>query len=154
MPVDQITNPTAQEGETYLSGGQVVELYQFDPAGAGTLVNGSLVALQTLTAPSLGPALIRPTTTTQGFNILGIVVGAPTGGITPGGIVMVCVEGFALALFGATTTAQHLALSSTTTAGICLDSASATLGQTIAVILEAVTIASGTALVPVYVHKM
>ena len=82
-------------------------------------------------------------------------ISAPTGGYLPGAVgVQVVVEGWALALFGANTTAGHLALSSTVTAGICVDAAAATLGQTIAYILESVTIGAGTALVPVYVHKM
>ena len=154
MPVDLAVNPTAEESETYLGGGIVTGYYQFDPAGSGTILNGTACAFQTLTAPSIGPLLIRPTTTTQGFNIAGVAIGAPTGGYLPGSIVQIVVEGWALALFGATTTAQHLALSSTGTAGIFVDSASATLGQTMGVILEAVTISSGTALVPIYVHKM
>ena len=155
MPVDQITNPTAQESEAYISGGRVVEYYQFDSAGSGTMPNGTLVTLQALTSPSVGPALIRQSTTTADFKMLGVVTNAPTGGYLPGQVVEVCVEGFCLALFDAHNTTQgHLGLQSVTTAGSLVDSATATLGQTMCTVLETVVIAAGTALVPVYVHKM
>lgn len=155
-PVDQITNPTAEEGETYISGGRVLEYYQFDPAGSGTMPNGTVVSLQNLTSPSTGPALIRQSQTgTVDFKMLGVVTNAPTGGYLPGQIVEVCVEGFCLALFDANnTTAGHLGLQSSTSNGALTDNAAATLGKTLAVVLESVNIASGTALVPVYVHKM
>jgi hypothetical protein len=155
MPVDQITNPTAEEGEAYLGGGQVVEMYQYDPAASGNLLNGMTVALEALTSPSVGPVLIKKATTTPDFLMLGIVTGAPTGGYTPGQVVEVVVDGYALALFDANnTTAGHLGLQSSTTAGDLTDSATATLGKTMCTILSSVTIASGSALVPVYVHKM
>lgn len=155
MPVDQLTNATAQEGETYIGGGQVVETYQYDSSQSGNLVNGTLVAVESLTSPSIGPALIKKATTTPDFLMLGVVINAPTGGYTPGSIVEVVVEGWCLALFDANnTTAGHLGLQSSTTAGSLTDSATATLGKTMCTILEAVTISSGTALVPVYVHKM
>lgn len=155
MPVDQIPNPAATESETYIGGGQVVEMYTYDSSQSGNLTNGMLVAIETLTAPSIGPALIKKATTTPDFLMLGIVINAPTGGYTPGSVVEVVVEGWALALFDANnTTAGHLGLQSSTTAGSLTDSATATLGKTMCTILEAVTIASGTALVPVYVHKM
>jgi hypothetical protein len=155
MPVDQIMNPTAEESETYISGGRLLEYYQFDPAGAGTMPNGTLVSLQNLTSPSVGPALIRQSTTVVDFKLLGVVTNAPTGGYVPGQVVEVCVDGFCLALFDAhNTTAGHLGLQSVTTAGSLVDAAAAVLGQTMCVVLEAVTIGAGTALVPVYVHKM
>lgn len=155
MPVDLITNPTAEESESYISGGRVVEYYQYDSSQSGNLVNGTLVAMESLTSPSTGPALIKKATTTPDFLMLGVVTNAPTGGYAPGSVVEVCVEGFCLALFDANnTTAGHLGLQSSTTAGSLTDSATATLGKTMCTILEAVTISSGTALVPVYVHKM
>jgi hypothetical protein len=155
MPVDSIIQPTTEEGESYISGGRVVEYYQYDSAQSGNLVNGTLVAIETLTSPSVGPALIKKATTTPDFLMLGVIVNAPTGGVAPGGIAEVCVEGFCLALFDANnTTAGHLGLQGATTAGSLTDSATATLGKTMCTILESVTISSGTALVPVYVHKM
>ena len=155
MPVDQLVQSTTQEGLTYIGSGKVVEQYQFDPAGSGTIANGTLVSLQNLTSPSVGPVLIRQSTTTADFKMLGVAINPPTGGYLPGSIVQVVVEGYALALFDAhNTTAGHLGLQSVTTAGSLVDNAAATLGQTMCVVLESVTIASGTALVPVYVHKM
>ena len=155
MPVDQIVQPTTQEGETYIASGNVIALHQFDPAGAGVILSGQLVSLQNLTAPSTGPVLIRQSTTVVDFKLLGIAINAPTGGYLPGSIVQVVVEGFVLALFDAhNTTAGHLGLQSVTTAGTLVDAAAATNAQTLGVVLEAVTIASGTALVPFYVHKM
>lgn len=155
MPVDQIINSTAEEGETYISGGRVVEYYRYDPSASGNLINGTLVTLEALTSPSTGPVLIDKATTTPDFLMLGVIVNAPTDGVAPGGVAEVCVEGFCLALFDANdTTAGDLGLQSATTAGSLTESATATLGKTMCTILESVTIASGTALVPVYVHKM
>jgi hypothetical protein len=154
MPVDQLVNPLAEENEPS-SNGSVVEYYQYDPAQSGNLINGNLVAFEDLTSPSTGPVLIKKATTTPDFRMLGVVVEAPTGGYTPGSAVAVQVEGPALALFDANNTSvNHLGLQSSTTAGSLTDSATATLGKTMCTIMEAVTIASGTALVPVYLHKM
>jgi hypothetical protein len=153
-PSKELVNPLAGEGED-ASYSSVVEYYQYDSAASGNLVNGNVVALEDLTAPSTGPVLIKKATTTPDFRMLGVVVDAPTGGYTPGSSVAVLVEGIALVLFDANNTVvNHLGIQSSTTAGTLTDSSTATLGKTMALVLEAVTIASGTALVPCYVHKM
>lgn len=89
------------------------------------------------------------------FLMWGIVVDPPTGGYTPGSAVMVLVRGIAQCLFDANnTTAGHLAIQSSTTAGTLTDSATATLAKTMGTILQTATISSGTALVWVAVGKM
>jgi hypothetical protein len=155
MPVDQIVQPGVQEGETYIASGTVVQTYIYDPAQVGNLVNGNLVSVEALTFPSQGPALIKKSTTTADAFMLGVVINAPTGGYTPGSVVMVQTEGFCLALFDAhNTTAGGYGLQSVTTAGSLVYNAAATNALTMCVVLENVTIASGTALVPVYLHRM
>lgn len=150
-PVNQITNPLAEESEAASNGG-VVEVWEYDSAQSGNLVNGTLVAVET---GAQSPPLIKKATTTPDFLMLGIIVDAPTGGYTPGSACHVLVEGKVQALFDANnTTAGHLGLQSSTTAGSLTDSATATLGKTMVVVLQTVTIASGTALVWCYVHKM
>lgn len=157
MPVNQLVNPLAEEGES-ASYGAVVEYFQYDPAQSGNLVNGNLVSMEALTAPSTGPVLIKKSTTTPDLLFVGIVVNAPTGGYTPGSAVAVLVKGVALALFDANnTTAGQIAIQSSTTAGTCTegtDAATVQVGTVVGIILESVTIGSGTALVPLYVNKM
>lgn len=152
MPVDLIPNPAASFGETYLGGGVVTEAYL--NSDTVPLPNGTLVSLSPLTAPSLGPVTIKRSTITPDAYMLGVVVNAPTGGVLPGQVATIVTEGYALALFAATTTAGHYALQGTGTAGTCADSATATNAQTLGVVLSSVTIAAGTALVPIYVHRM
>ena len=153
-PAKELVNPLAEEGEDASYGG-VVQYFQYDPAASGNLVNGNLVVLEDLTAPSTGPVLIKKATTTPDFRMLGVVASAPTGGYTPGSSVEVVTEGVCLALFDANNTVvNHLAICSSTTAGTLTDSSTATVGKTMGTILEAVTISSGTALVPIYLHKM
>lgn len=155
MPVDLITNPTAEESETYIGGGQVIETYQYDPAQSGNLLNGNLVVFEDLTAPSTGPVLIKKATTTPDFRMVGVVINAPTGGYTPGSVVQVCVKGWCLALFDANNTVvNNLGICSSTTAGTLTNSATATVGKTMGTVMSAVTISSGTALVPFYCGKM
>lgn len=153
-PSKELVNPLAEEGEDASYSG-VVEYFQYDPAQSGNLVNGNLVVFEDLTAPSTGPVLIKKATTTPDFRMLGIVVDAPTGGYTPGSSVAVITEGIVLALFDANNTVvNNLAICSSTTAGTLTNSATATVGKTMGTIIEAVTIASGTALVPIYLHKI
>lgn len=153
-PVNQLVNPLSEEGESASYGSKTI-MVQYDSAQTGNLVNGNIVALEDLTAPSTGPVLIKKATTTPDFRMLGVVVSAPTGGYTPGSAVEVLTEGIALVLFDANNTVvNHLGIQSSTTAGTLTDSSTATLGKTMCTILEAVTIGSGTALVPCYVHKM
>lgn len=149
MPVDQLVNPLAEENEG-ASYGRVVEYFQYNPAASGNIQNGTAIKSIDLTAPSTGPILITPTSTTPDNRFVGIVVDAPTGGYTPGSSVAVCVAGPCLALFDANNTVvNEFGIQGATTAGTLTISATATLGRKFIVVLEAVTIASGTALVPV-----
>ena len=103
------------------------------------------------------PIQVILTTTSVDFTHCGVVVGGTSWGSIPvvGGLVMVATEGVVQALFDANnTTAGHLANFSTTTAGTCTDSATATLGKTMGVILQTVTISSGTALVWIHAHMV
>lgn len=153
-PSKELQDPLGGEGESSTNSG-LVEYYQYDPAASGNLVNGNLVVFEDLTAPSTGPVLIKKATTTPDFRMLGVVVDAPTGGYAPGSSVAVAIDGIVLALFDANNTVvNHLAICSSTTAGTLTDSSTATVGKTMGSILEAVTIGSGTALVPIYLHKM
>lgn len=153
MPTNQLVNPLAEESEAASYGG-FTQYFQYDPAQSGNLLNGTVVAIETPLIAG-GTALIKKVTTTPDFLMLGVVVAAPALGYTPGSSVEVLREGVAQVLFDANnTTAGHLAIQSSTTAGTCTDSATATLGKTLGVILQAVTIASGTALVEVLVGKM
>lgn len=154
MPVNQIVNPTAEEGENASYGNHSI-MVEYDSAQSGNLVNGTLVAIEGVTSPPTGPFLIKKTTTTPDFLMLGVVVNAPTGGVAPGGVAEVLTEGICQALFDANNTTQGgLGLQSSTTAGSLTYSATATLGKTMCTILQTLTISSGTALVWVYVHKM
>jgi hypothetical protein len=149
MPVDQLVDPLAEENEnaTY---GRVVEYFQYNPSASGNIQNGTAVKSIDLTAPATGPILITPTSTTPDNRFVGIVVDAPTGGYAPGSSVAVCVAGPCLALFDANNTVvNEFGIQGSTTAGTLTISATATLGRKFIVVLEAVTIASGTALVPV-----
>jgi hypothetical protein len=153
-PAKQITNPLAEEGET-ADNGNLVLVIEYDSAGSGNLVNGTVVAIETVASATGVTKLIKKVTTTPDFLMLGVIVDAPTGGVAPGQAAHVLVEGIAPVLFDANnTTAGHLALQSSTTAGSATDSATATLGKTLGTILASVTISSGTALVDTYVHKM
>lgn len=151
-PVNQLVNTLGQSGETPGTGGFVMQM-EYDSSQSGNLVDGTVVAIE---ANNSGPPfLIKKVTTTPDFLMWGVVVDAPTGGYAPGASVSVLVEGVAQVLFDANNTTQgHLAIQSSTTAGTCTDSATATVGKTLGTILQAVTIASGTALVWVAVHKM
>jgi hypothetical protein len=152
MPVNQLVNTLGQSGETNGTGSFQMVM-EYDSAQSGNLLTGNVVAIE---ANNVGPPfLIKKTTTTPDFLMWGVVVDAPTGGYTPGSAVSVLIEGVVQVLFDANNTTQgHLALQSSTTAGTCTDSATATLGKTLGTILQAVTISSGTALVWVAVHKM
>lgn len=152
MPVDQLINPLAEENEG-ASYGREVRYFQYNPAASGNLQNGEAVKFIDLVAPSTGPLLITATSTTPDNRFVGIVVDAPTGGYAPGQAVAVCVGGFCLALFDANNTVvNEFGIQGATTAGTLTISATATLGRKFIVVLEAVTIGSGTALVPVLIQ--
>jgi len=151
MPVNQLINTLNQSGEGYETGA-FLQVMEYDSAQTGNLLNGTVVAIETGTTT---PWLIKKTTTTPDFLMWGVIVLAPTNGYTPGSACYVVTEGITQVLFDANnTTAGHLALQSSTTAGTCTDSATATLAKTLGTILQTLTISSGTALVWVAVHKM
>lgn len=154
MPVNQIVDPLAEEGENADYGS--VHIYcEYDSSQSGNLTNGMVVAIETVTAPPTTPFLIKKATTTPDFLMLGVVVNAPTGGYTPGSAVDVLIEGIAQVLFDAnSTTAGHAGIQSSTTAGDLTDNATYTVGKTLATVLQTLTISSGSALVWCYVHKM
>jgi hypothetical protein len=158
MPTDQLVNPAGlytagtAGGPVYTAGETVLQAI-YDPGQVGNLVNGNLVSLMPVTAPATGPVNIKKSTTTADAYVLGVVVGATGTGYPPGSNVQVQILGLCLCLFAATTTAGHYALQGTGTAGTLIDSATATNGVTLGVILSSVTIAAGTALVPVYLDR-
>lgn len=153
-PVNQLTNPTAEENEGASYGHLEIECV-YDSAQSGNLTNGMVVAIETVTAPPTGPLLIKKATTTPDFLMLGVVISAPTGGYTPGSVVQVLIDGICQVLFDAnSTTAGHAGIQSSTTAGDLTDNATYTVGKTLATVLQTLTISSGSALVWCYVHKM
>jgi len=164
MPDTQLTNPAAEESEGW-STAQVIEEYVFDPNVTGyNLQNGDVVIISGGYTPSTGVTsatvvsstaypVIAIASTTPGFNNIGVVVNAPTGGYTPGSVVQVCVEGVAQVLCDANNTVfGELLVAGSTTAGAATISASATAGKTIATCLQTATIGSGTALIYGWVH--
>jgi hypothetical protein len=153
MPVNQIVNTLGQSGETPGTGSFQMQM-EYDSAQSGNLNTGNVVAIESGTTT---PWLIKKVTTTPDNYMWGVVVDAPTGGYTPGSSVAVLIEGIVQVLFDANnTTAGHGAIQSSTTAGTCTDSGTATItaGRTLGIILQTATISSGTALVWVAVHKM
>jgi hypothetical protein len=165
MPDTQLTTPTGEEGENW-STAQVIEEFQYDPSvsAATVLTNGMVVIISSGYTPGTGVVtslaaaaypVIRKATTTPGFNNIGVVVNAPTGGYVPGSIVQVCTKGVAQVLCDANnTTFGNLLIAGSTTAGAATASASVTAGKTIAVCLQTATIGSGTALVYGYVDRI
>jgi hypothetical protein len=151
MPVNQLVNTLGQSGEGPGTGSFQMQM-EYDSAQTVNLLNGNVVAIETGTTT---PWLIKKTTTTADFLMWGVVVDAPAGGYTPGSSCSIAVIGVVQALFDANnTTAGHLALQSTTTAGTLTDSATATLAKTMGTILQTATISSGTALVWIALMKM
>jgi hypothetical protein len=162
-PFQDSANPLGAGNETPRIGGAIL-IWACDPAVTAPLV-GDLVELEAYTPVSppgdsgatapTGP-YVRTTETTVNFRIVGVCVGGTTLGTNPvaGGLCMVVLEGPALINMDNTTTVNHLVVASATTAGKGHDAAAAVLGQTIAVVLQAVTISSGTSPVYCYVHKV
>lgn len=151
MPVNQLVNTLGQSGETPGTGAFTMQM-EYDSTQVGNLLNGNVVAIETGTTT---PWLIKKTTTTPDALMWGVVSEAPTGGYTPGSSVTIVITGIMQVLFDANnTTAGHVGIQSSTTAGTLTDAASATVNRTMAVVLQTVTIASGTALVWCAVHKV
>jgi hypothetical protein len=130
-------------------------------------VVGSIVALKPFTipatnadwtssAPTLAKAIKCPDN--AGLRMIGVCVGGSIGGTNPvkTGTVMVLTEGIASVLMFASTTAGHVIIINTAHAGVGKDSATATVGQTLGVLLQTktiTTVAAGVA-VTAYIHKV
>ena len=157
-PSKQITDPLGQSGESY-DYGEEYRYILYDTAVSATTVinNGNIVKVSpTAGLGSLTAQLLcRLTTTTTDFTFLGVAVGAPAGGYVPGQVIKIQIAGVAQVLFDDnSTTVGHLAIQSTNTAGQALDSSTATLGKTLGIILETVTISAAGTLVPVLLRFM
>jgi hypothetical protein len=156
MPSTQITNPLGQSGEDFAYGNEF-QYVQFDPAATGVITSGQIVKVSPVAGIASGTAqlLCRLTSVTADFSFLGVAVGAPAGGYLPGQVVKIAIAGVALVQFDTTTTvALGLALQSAANAGMATYSATATLGKTIGIVLEAVTTPTAGTLIPVLLRFM
>jgi hypothetical protein len=155
MPVAQLTNPAAEENEGASSGVHTISAINGDTVA---LNPGQLVEFVTPFVAGTSQFKVKRSSTTADFLLAGVLTGSSTetsaGTIAVGAACEVIVEGHTQGLFGASTTAGDVVTQSTTTAGICLDAGTTpVLYKTIGVVLNTVTISSGTALVDMYVHK-
>lgn len=154
MPSKQLIDVLGQSGEPFETGGEV-SYFQFDPAGSGVIINGTVVKSKAADASLTGEVLAIATTTTPDFNFLGVAVNAPAGGYLPGQVMQVARTGLVQVLFDDnSTTYGHLALQSAATAGQATDSATATVGKTLGVIEETVTVSAAGTLVLVNLRPM
>jgi hypothetical protein len=154
MPSKSIVNPLGQSGESPDYGVQV-QYVQFNPAGSGVILSGSIVKVAAALTSPTGELLCALTSSAGDFTFLGVAIDAPAGGYVPGQVVKIAVGGVALVLFDDNSTTEgHLAIQSAATAGQATDSATATVGKTLGVILESVTISAAGTLVPVLVRIM
>lgn len=154
MPSTQISDPLGQSGEDFTYGNEF-RYVQFDPAGSGVIINGSVVKAKATLASTTAELLAILTTSTPDFTFIGVAVGAPAGGYKPGDVMKIVISGVALVLFDANnTTFGHLALQSAATAGNATDSATATLAKTLGVILETATVGAANTLLPVLLRIM
>lgn len=154
MPAKSIVNPLGQSGENP-DNGLEVQYYQFDPAASGTILTGQIVKAKASLASSTSPVLAITTSSTGDFTFLGVAINAPAGGYLPGQVIEVATAGKVNVLFDDnSTTFGHLAIQSAATAGQATDSATATLGKTLGVILETVTVSVAGTLVPVLLRFM
>lgn len=165
MPFLDASNPLAAGNETprYEQAIMTFGVTNTTLPGIGTLVQVKApytppsTTLDWPTA-SAAPAILRgiKAATAGNFYGVGVCIGGATLGTAPvkGGTIMVCAMGYALVRFKATTTAGHVVIVSTSTAGNAKTAATATLGKTYGVVLKAVTISAGTALVPCFIEKV
>lgn len=153
-PSKQIVNPLGTEGEAFDYGNDFIYV-QFDPAGSGVIITGTVVKSKATLATTTSEVLAIATTSTPDFTFLGVAVGAPAGGYKPGDVMKIATTGVVQVLFdNNSTTYGHLALQSAATAGNATDSATATLAKTLGVILETVTVSAANTLVPVLLRIM
>jgi hypothetical protein len=140
------------------------ENYVWNPASTATPALGQIVKILTITTAQTGgdgvytPAYVDVIAHgTLTFTFAGVVVGGSAYGVAPivGGLTMVATQGIVQALFdNNSTTAGHLALQSAAVDGEATDSATATLGKTIGIILQSVTVSAAGTLVPILVRQM
>ena len=141
-----IGDPGAQESESAEMGISYVQVVNGDTV---SLPNGTLVEVITPFDPTAGAFTVKRSATTADFLLLGIVAG---GAIPVGGSGRVTVEGVALALFDAATTAGDVVTQSTGTAGDCKDnSTTAVASKTIGTVLKSNAVSPYTSYI--YVHK-
>lgn len=156
MPSKQIIDVLGQSGEEFEIGNDF-QYVQFDPAGSGVIINGSVVKVSAALTGQAGVVQLlgKLTSSTPDFTFIGIAVGAPAGGYKPGAVMKIVTTGLVNVLFdNNSTTEGHLALQSAATAGNATDSATATLGKTLGIILETVTVSAANTLVPVLLRIM
>jgi hypothetical protein len=154
MPSKQIVDALGQSGEAFEYGGDV-QYWQFDPASSGVIISGTVVKMKASIASSAVQAVAIATTATPDFTFLGVAVNAPIAGYTPGQVMQVAVSGVVNVLFDANnTTFGHLALQSAATAGNATDSATATVGKTLGVVMSTQTVGAANTLVPVLLRIM
>lgn len=144
-PSKQIVDPLGQSAEVFEYGNDFIYV-EFDPAGSGVIASGNVVEVSAALASTTAQMLCKLTSSTGNFEFLGAAVDAPAGGYLPGQVVKIATTGVVKVLFDDnSTTFGHLALQSAATAGQATDSATATVGKTLGVILETVTVsAAGT----------
>jgi hypothetical protein len=160
MPIGQLDNPAAANSDIYsgLTGAQL-ETTDIDCVNGDSvaLISGTLVEVVTPYVSGAGVKFqVKRSSTTVDFLLLGVVVGAPTGGVPVGGICQVRTEGpVNMLMDNSSTTLGHPVIQSTTTLGNGHDnSTTAVLGQTIGVCLQTLTISAVNTLVSVLLHKM
>lgn len=154
MPSKQITNPLSEENEAGDYGNEFVYI-QFDPAASGTIAEGQVVKFKGNLASAIAQSLAITTASTGDFTFIGVAVSAPAGGYLPGSVLKIAISGRVNVLFdNNSTTYGHLAIQSAATAGNATDSATATLGKTLGIILETVTVSAANTLVPVWLRIM
>ena len=165
MPNAQLTNPA---GAGYFDAAVIGSLMLEVEIASTVSGNSPVGTVVEVSSPFTGPGTtnppavptVIPSSTTADFKCLGVIIGGQSpnsnsgGSVPPGKIASVQVLGIAQVLCDATTVAGQALIQSAATAGCAKTTASAVApGQGIGVCLQAVTIASGTALVWALIHK-
>lgn len=164
MPMAALTNVAGVNGLGYMSGPVTQDVYNSSTTTAipfGTLVQ--LITPITTTTTTVFAVKAATTTASQAPLNIGIAIGGAQdagvgSSIAAPGTGQVCIHGHCRALFDATTSptvAGHYAILGTTTAGSLTDSGGTTAaaGLDYGVVLEAITISSGTSLVNIWFEK-
>jgi hypothetical protein len=138
-------------------------VFELDPGVEDPVPVGTLMQIENYTWPTspgdgqFTPAYVEPSAAASpGYRLVGVCIGgsSPGSAAQPGGACMVLTEGLTQILCDASTTAGDPLEQSAATAGAAKTESTVTAGTGIGVALEAVTISSGTALVPAYIHKV